>query len=83
MPTEPSAEDRFVEAMRRLNWEHGPSVKKTGDPWPILEDVRIAIEAFADAVCVSSGAHWISDQDREDWEAHAICRARLLKRTFH
>jgi hypothetical protein len=79
MPTEPSAENRFVEAMRGLLWSG------------YQDKMRAAVEAFADAVCkqraCSDEDHWgtygVCDADEEHTrQEHAACRARLLARVM-
>lgn len=72
MPTEPSAEDRFVVAMRNL--------RDRGEGWSNDDDVRVAVEAFADAVC--SINHDLRKCVGTDDEPHAACRARLLARVM-
>ena len=67
--SEPSARERFVEAMK-LAWLYAADSR--------MADVqRQAVEAFADAACAEASlGHYPTVQE------HAACRARLLARVM-
>jgi len=75
MSSEPSARQRFVEAMRDIrNACIGAQV-------PLALEVRQAVEAFADAECDArkERAECYPDDGEDAGFHHANCRAALLK----
>ena len=79
MPTEPSAEDRFVEAMRGVIGKP-PSGGLRIVP---IKAVEAAVEAFADAMCLTGSDYatcYLNTIGTE--QEHAACRARLLARVM-